>query len=161
MYTAYHENLYGRWCIVSESYYAPHTNPSEFVTFDNLDMSTSANLPQAVQASLNQARANIPLAHRDVPEGVVSNPDSAFIHINDWAFLNGYAYVNTAASKKEGRYRYSCIFHSRKEGQRTRNYRKIDEKDRQRVNSYVRGMGCPVKITVSRYVYKSSLRRQI
>ena len=161
MYTAYHENLYGRWCIVSGSYYAPHTNPSEFVTFDNLDMSTSANLPQALQASLNQARANIPPAHRDVPEGVVSNPDSAFIRINDWAFLNGYAYVKISGSAKEGRYRFGCIFHSRKEGQRTQNTRNIDEKDRKRVNSYVRGIGCPVKITVSRDVYKSSLRRQI
>ena len=46
-------------------------------------MSTSANLPQALQASLNQARANVPLAHHEVPEGVVSSPGSAFIHIND------------------------------------------------------------------------------
>jgi hypothetical protein len=45
-------------------------------------MSASTNLPQALQASLNQARANIPLAHYEVPEGVVLSPDSAFIHIN-------------------------------------------------------------------------------
>jgi hypothetical protein len=76
----------------------------------------SANLPQALQASLNEARAKIPLAHHEVPNGVVSNPDSAFIHINDWAFLNGYAYVKLSGSMKEGRYRYSCIFHSRKKG---------------------------------------------
>jgi hypothetical protein len=46
-------------------------------------MSTLANLPQALQASLNQARANVPLAYYKVPEGVVSSPDSAFIYIND------------------------------------------------------------------------------
>lgn len=113
-------------------------------------MSTSTTLPQALQASLNKARANIPLAHHEVPEGVVSNPDSAFIHINDWAFLNGHAYVKLSGSMKEGRYRYSCIFHSRKEGERTRNTRKIDEKDRKRVNSYVRGIRCPVKISISK-----------
>ena len=120
-------------------------------------MSTSTTLPQALQASLNQARANIPLAHREVPEGVVSSPDTAFIHINDWAFLNGYAYVKISGSAKEGRYRFGCIFHSRKEGQRTQNTRKTDEKDRKSVNSYVRGIGCPVKITISRYVQKKSL----
>jgi len=67
-------------------------------------MSASTNLPQALQASLNQARAKIPLAHHTAPEGVVSSPDSAFIHINDWAFLNGHAYVKLSGSVKEGRY---------------------------------------------------------
>jgi hypothetical protein len=80
----------------------------------------------------------------------VSNLDTAFIHINDWAFLNGFAYVKLSGSEKEGRYRYGCIFHSRAAGQRTRNYRKIHEKDRKRVNSYVRGIGCLAKITISR-----------
>jgi hypothetical protein len=117
-------------------------------------MSTSTNLPPALQASLNQAGTDIPLAHHEVPKGVVSSPDSAFIHINDWAFLNGHAYVKISGSMKEGRYRFGCIFHSRKKGQRTQNTRKIDKKDRRRVNSYVRGIGCPVKITISRYVVR-------
>lgn len=112
---------------------------------------SSANLSLALQAHLNQAQANIPLAHHEAPrEGVVSSPDTTFIHINDWAFLNGYAYVKLSGSAKEGRYRYGCIFHSRKEGQRTQNTRKIDEKDRKRANSYVRGIGCPVRITISK-----------
>jgi hypothetical protein len=113
-------------------------------------MSISTTLPPSLQADINQARANIPRAHYERPEGVVSSPATAFIHINDWAFLNGFAYIKTASSEKEGRYRYSCIFHSRTAGQRTRNYRQLDEKDRKRANSFVRGMGCPVKITVSR-----------
>ena len=114
-------------------------------------MSTSADLPRALQASLSQARANkIPLAHHEAPDGIVSSPDNAFIHINDWAFLNGHAYVKISGSMREGRFRFGCIFHSRKEGQRTRNYRRLNEKDRQRVKSYVRGIGCPVKITISK-----------
>ena len=123
-------------------------------------MSTSADLPRALQASLSQARAKIPLAHHKALEGVVSSPDNAYIHINDWAFLNGHIYVRISGSMKEGRYRFGCIFHSRKEGQRTQNTRKLDEKDRKRANSYVRGIGCPVKITISRYVRKSYLYRQ-
>src|SRR5258705_6177715 len=107
-------------------------------------MSTATTLPQAIQASLNQARANIPLAHREVPEGVVSSPDTAFIHINDWAFLNGYAYVKISGSAKEGRYRFGCIFHSRKEGQTTQNTRDLDQKEQLTVNSYVSGIAYPV-----------------
>jgi hypothetical protein len=42
-------------------------------------MSTSTTLPQALQASLNQARANITLAHREVPEGVVSTMVTHFL----------------------------------------------------------------------------------
>jgi hypothetical protein len=68
-----------------------------------------------------------------------------------------YIYVKISGSAKEGRYRFGCIFYSRKEGQRTQNTRKIDKKDRQRANLYVRGIGCPVKITISRYVLKKSL----
>jgi hypothetical protein len=86
-------------------------------------MSIPTTLPLSLQADINQARANIPRAHYEQPDGVVSSPETAFIHINDWAFLNGFAYVNIAGSEKEGRYRYSCIFHTRAVGQRTRNYR--------------------------------------
>jgi hypothetical protein len=42
-------------------------------------MSTSTTLPQALQASLNQDRANITLAHREVPEGVVSTMVTHFL----------------------------------------------------------------------------------
>jgi hypothetical protein len=117
-------------------------------------MSTSTNLPPSLQAQLKQARANIPLAHREIPaQGVVSSPDTAFIHINNWAFLKGYAYVKLAGTINTGRCRYGCILHSRKEGQRTQGTRKVDEKDRKRVNSFVRGIGCPVGITINRYVH--------
>lgn len=117
-------------------------------------MASLTNLPQALQAKLDQARANIPLAHHEMPRnGIVSNPESAFIHINDWAFLNGHAYVKLSGSAKSGRWRYGCIFHSRKEGLRTQNTRKIEEKDRKRVNSYVRGISCTVGITISKYAY--------
>ncbi|RFU25262.1 hypothetical protein B7463_g11084, partial [Scytalidium lignicola] len=69
-------------------------------------MSTSSNLPLSLQADLDRARASILPAHREMPEGVVSSPDVAFIHINDWAFLNGHAYFKVSGSLKEGRYRY-------------------------------------------------------
>jgi hypothetical protein len=117
-------------------------------------MANPTSLPPKLQAQLDQARANIPLDHREAPpnDSIVSHPDTAFIHINDWAFLNGYAYVVLSGSANLRRIRYSCIFHSRKEGERTRNTRDIDESDRQRVETNVRGINCPVGITISRFV---------
>jgi hypothetical protein len=46
-------------------------------------MSTLANLPQALQASLNKAQVKILLAYYQASNGVVLNPDSAFVYIND------------------------------------------------------------------------------
>jgi len=54
---------------------------------DNI-LRITMNLPEPLLTHLNQARANILSNHREVPqEGIVSDPDTAFIHINDWAFL--------------------------------------------------------------------------
>ena len=119
-------------------------------------MANPTNLPLQLLAQLDQARADIPPDHRRVPEqgGIVSHPDTAFIHINDWAFLNGHAYVRVSGSAKARRVRYSCIFHSRKEGERTQNTRKLDEDDRLRVGTKVRGLNCPVGITISRYLHE-------
>ena len=64
----------------------------------------STALPVSLQADIAQARANIPIAHYEIPEGVVFSPDTAFVHINDWAFLNGFVYINISGSKKEGKY---------------------------------------------------------
>jgi hypothetical protein len=69
-------------------------------------MSTSESLLPSLQADINQARANIPLAHRERPEGDVSSPESAFIHINDWAFLNSYTYVTLSGSAKHLQHLY-------------------------------------------------------
>jgi hypothetical protein len=86
--------------------------------------------------------------------GIISHPDTAFIYINDWAFLNSYAYVRVSGSAKARRVRYSCIFHSRKEGERTQNTRKLDKDDRLRVGTKVRGLNCLVGITISRSVHE-------
>ena len=117
---------------------------------DNI-LRVEMNLLEPLRAHLIQARANIPSSYREVPkEGPVSDPDTAFIHINDWAFLNSYIYVKLSGTMNTGRCKYGCIFHSRKEGQRTQNTYKIEEKDRRRANSYVRGISCPVGVTISK-----------
>ena len=77
-----------------------------------------------------------------------STPEAAFVHIQPWAFINGYAYV--IESKGKRRVRYECIFHSRT-GRKTRNTRKTLEEDRIRTGTHTRGMNCPAAILVSKY----------
>jgi hypothetical protein len=79
---------------------------------------------------------------------VISSPDSAFEHLQAWAFTQGLAFVVEHHDAK--RVRWGCIFHK----SNTRNTRKIEEADRERVGTYVRGTGCQV------YFYVSFQKRQ-
>ena len=115
-------------------------------------MAFRINLPAPILAQIAQVEANILLQHRGMPlnDSIVVSIEQALAHINDWSFITGYGYVNVAGSKKEGRWRYACTFHSRKEGEDTRNYRKMEEKGRQRTNTHSRGISCPIGITIRR-----------
>jgi hypothetical protein len=122
--------------------------------FSPFNMANSASLPPKLQAQLDEARAKIPIDRRRVPSynSVVSHPNTAFTHINNWAFLNGYAYVRASGSTSLYRVRYKCILYLRKNGKRTQNTLKLDEKDRQRVATKVQEISCPIGITVTRFV---------
>jgi hypothetical protein len=102
-------------------------------------------------AQIEEVAASIPTEHHEPPadRGVVSSLDSAILHLNNWAFLNGHAYVTASGSAKERRWRYKCVFSSRAEGMVTQNSRRIEEVDRVRVNTHTRGLGCPVAVTIS------------
>lgn len=111
-----------------------------------------ANLPPQLLAQLQQARSKIPPTHYNIPvdSGVVADPLTAFQHLNDYAFLHGQAYVKLGGSLNERRYRYACIYHTRaKRGERTQNSRRLKEEDRHRGGTFLRGMGCPVGVTIS------------
>jgi hypothetical protein len=58
-------------------------------------MANSASLPAKLQAQLDKAGAKIPIDHRRVPShnSVVSHPDTAFTHINNWALTAMRTYV--------------------------------------------------------------------
>ncbi|OBT43326.1 hypothetical protein VE00_06921 [Pseudogymnoascus sp. WSF 3629] len=68
----------------------------------------------------------------------------AFQRLQDWAFTQGYAFV--IESSEARKVRWDCIFHKKS----TKNSRKTAEEDRQRVQTFVRGTGCPVYFYVSR-----------
>jgi hypothetical protein len=88
----------------------------------------------------------IPAAHREAPThgDVVADPEVAFRRIQDWAFTQGYAFV--IESTTDIRVRFECVHHKNN----TKNCRKIEEKDRKRVNTQVRGTGCLYCLYVSR-----------
>ncbi|KAF8426523.1 hypothetical protein BGX38DRAFT_1334762 [Terfezia claveryi] len=69
----------------------------------------------AVQSAVN----SITVSHCQAPTSgeIFDNPDTAFVRLQDYAFVMGFAVVKTAGSITMGRVRYACIHH----GQR-RNY---------------------------------------
>jgi hypothetical protein len=105
-----------------------------------------------LQKLVSQARSIVPPDHHYAPisGSVVASPESAFVHIQDWAFLNGFAYVVESGLSAGRRVRYECIFHSRK-SKETRNTRDIVKGDRRRVKTHMRGIGCPAAIIISKH----------
>src|ERR1700722_11028129 len=96
-------------------------------------------IPTAIEA--------IPESHRGPPEAgtPVADPESAFAHVQDWAFIEGFAFVK--ASKSSTRAYFHRIHHQND----TRNTRKLEEKDRKRLSTNVRNQGCKVTLYVSRH----------
>jgi hypothetical protein len=105
-----------------------------------------------LQKLVSQARSIVPpdYYYALISGNVVASPKSAFVHIQDWAFLNGFAYVVELGSSAGRRVRYECIFHLRK-SKETRNTRDIVKGDRRRVETHVRGIGCLAAITISKH----------
>jgi hypothetical protein len=113
-----------------------------------------ANLPSLLPsliAQIQQVAANIPLKHYNMPsdENIVSSVESAVLYLNDWAFFNGYGYVSSSGLTREQHWRYKCVFHSRAEGQETKNSQKTKERDRVRINTYTQGISCLISVTIT------------
>jgi hypothetical protein len=99
-----------------------------------------------LQAQIDRAIEAIPVSHREPPlhGTVVADPAIAFDRIQDWAFINGYAFVKESIN--DLRCRFECIHHKPD----TRNGRKIEERDRKRVSTFVKATGCKACLYVSR-----------
>jgi hypothetical protein len=125
-------------------------DPRPFIWPCTFNMSNPTILPHSVTTQIRQVIASIPPEHHDAPKdgGIVSNREAAIIHLNNWAFLHGYGYVSASGSAIERRWRYNCVFHSRGE-KITQNSRKTSERERVRVNTQTRGIGCPVGVTIA------------
>jgi hypothetical protein len=107
---------------------------------------TLTTVTSELTSQITQAIKAIPIYRRQPPENnaAVSDPQLVFDHINDYAFTRGYAFIKFSASKD--RWRFNCIYHQKK----TRNTRGLEEEDRRRTKTFIRGSGCPVQHYVSR-----------
>ena len=116
------------------------TSPQTSIT-----MHTNTPLPH-LRNEIATAIEDIPEAHRIAPVhgAIVSDPNSAFIHLQDWAFTQGYCFV--IASSNDIRVRFNCIHHSIE----TRNTRKLTEGERRRIWTNVYQQGCKVSLYVSK-----------
>ena len=63
--------------------------------------STAPQLPE-LTAQIKEAIRTIPECYRDAPidGSIVVDPEVAFVHIQHWAFINGYAYVTESKGKR-------------------------------------------------------------
>jgi hypothetical protein len=99
-----------------------------------------------LRTQIQTATNALPSTHRSHPTKgeIVESPDSGFTRLQDWAFTHGFALVIESAGSDRTIYR--CSHHQRK----TRNTRKTDEEDRQRVETKTRARGCLFNIYISK-----------
>ena len=93
--------------------------------------STSETVTAELRAQLNAAIANIPPAHRLHPsrDEIFESKEAAFIRLQDWAFINGFAIVKESSKTKAGqvnRVYLDCVHHKKA----TKNSRKLNEVER-------------------------------
>jgi hypothetical protein len=75
-------------------------------------MAYPGNITTNLAAMLAQARGDIPSAHHQPPPNrIVSSPEDSFVHINNWAFMNGQAFVITQGSSALRSVRYDDPLH--------------------------------------------------
>ena len=100
----------------------------------------------ALHRQLAQAIEAIPTVHIEAPVAgeVVADPEAFYTRLQDWAFVNYYAFVISSANDQ--RKRYKCYHHQ----VTTRNTRDIAEEDRRRPATHVREGGCKYEVYISR-----------
>jgi hypothetical protein len=71
-----------------------------------------ASINPNLQKLVLQARSIVPPDHYYalISGSVVASPESAFVHIQDWAFLNGFAYVVESGSSAAAAYDTNVYF---------------------------------------------------
>jgi Transcription factor AFT len=106
---------------------------------------TDSTVTTQLATQLHIATNAIPLAHRPPPVTNESfeTPELALERLQDWAFTQGFAVVTE--SRKKNRVVFQCVHHKKK----TRNYRKLTEEDRERVETTTKAKECKWTVYVS------------
>jgi hypothetical protein len=110
---------------------------------------SSETVTAELQAQLATATAALPPSHRLNPhENEPSeSKETAYTRLQDWAFTKGFALVIESAKTKNGqvvRQYVECVHHKKE----TRNYRKLNEAERQRLETKTQMNSCKFSIGI-------------
>jgi hypothetical protein len=119
----------------------------------------SETVTTELAAQLAAAVAGLPPAHRRNPveREPTESREAAYIRLQDWSFTKGFALVKESAKTKSGqvvRQYFDCVHHKKE----TKNSRKLEEEERQRIQTKTQSNGCKFSLVVS---YSKDLRSWI
>ena len=112
--------------------------------------SVSETVTAELAAQLAQARAALPPSYCLDPQEreLTESKEAAFVRLQNWAFTKGFAIVKESAKTKDGqviRQYFDCVHHKNK----TKNCRKLNEEERQRIQTKTQSNGCKFSLVVS------------
>ena len=100
-------------------------------------MEATSSKTGALAAEIQRAIEDLPASRRIEPKDgeLVDNPRDGYIHLQDWVFIQGFAFVKESTWAE--RWVLHCIHHNHT----TRDYRKTEEKDRKCAWTSIHAMG--------------------
>ncbi len=108
-------------------------------------MEATSSKTGALAAEVQRAIDVLPASHRIEPQDgeLVDNPRDGYIRLQDWAFIQGFTFVKESTWAE--RWVLHCIHHH----DRTRDYRKTEEKDRKRAWTSIHAIGITMTYKLS------------
>lgn len=101
-----------------------------------------------LRKAIGTAIAAIPADHwvRPRKNELFTDLEDAFICIRDWGFTQGILFVKESMNSKKGRWQIDCSRHHKE----TRNWRKTEAEDRQRLGMHFLANDCKRSLYISR-----------
>ncbi len=89
-------------------------------------MEATSSKTGALAAEIQRAIEVLPVSHRMEPQDgeLVHNPKDGYIRLQDWAFIQGFAFVTESTQAEQ------WVLHSIHHHNTTRDHRKTEKKDR-------------------------------
>jgi hypothetical protein len=107
---------------------------------------SASTVTPGLAAQIEAAIAALPAARRLAPQEreIVDSPEAAFVQLQDWAFTHGFALAKESGKANQVRYQYTHY------KDKTKNWRKTAEADRERVETKTQSRGCKFGLYVSK-----------
>jgi hypothetical protein len=106
---------------------------------------SSSTVTPALAVQIEAAVAALPAAYLQALQEreVIDSPDTALAWLQDWAFTKDFTVTKESASTN--RVQFQCTYHKNT----TKNWRKIAEVDRERVETKTQSRGCKFGLYIS------------